>query len=103
MSMEQRLREALDGAGCGKTSYRPEKLWTVNESDLTRIAARLEQGEARLREALEPFAAVADEYDDSDDDHHEVWMDAGPQRLIRASFRLELYRRARQALGRPEQ
>lgn len=48
-------------------------------------------------EALKPFADVADEYHDSDDDHHEVWMDAGPQRLIRASFELALYRKAREA------
>lgn len=49
--------------------------------------------------ALEPFAKVADEYHDSEDDSFEVWMDAGPQRLIRASFRLEYYRRARTALA----
>lgn len=50
-----------------------------------------------MEEALKPFADVADEYDDSDDDHHEVWVDAGPQRVIRGSFKLEHYRRARSA------
>lgn len=48
-------------------------------------------------EALKPFADVADEYHDSEDDHLEVWMDAGPQRLIRASFELGMYRKAREA------
>ena len=51
-----------------------------------------------LREALEPFAKVADEYCDSEDDSFEVWQDAGPIRTIRASFRLENYRHARAAL-----
>jgi hypothetical protein len=52
------------------------------------------------REALTFFASVADEYDDSEDDSFEVWQDAGPVRNIRQSFRLEHYRRARQALSR---
>lgn len=53
-----------------------------------------------VREALTFFASVADEYDDSEDDSFEVWQDAGPVRNIRQSFRLEHYRRARQALSR---
>jgi hypothetical protein len=48
-----------------------------------------------LLEVLKPFAAVADEYDEGEDDTFEVWQDAGPQRLIRASFALRNYRRAR--------
>ena len=54
-----------------------------------------------LREALEPFAAVADEYDDREDDTFEVWMDAGPVmvRDIREALRLSAFRRARQALA----
>lgn len=50
-----------------------------------------------MQEALKPFAEVADQYDDTDDDDHEVWMDAGPERVIRGSFKLENYRRAREA------
>lgn len=54
-----------------------------------------------LREALEPFAAVANEYDDREDDTFEVWMDAGPVmvRDIREALRLSAFRRARQALA----
>jgi len=59
--------------------------------------------ERALREALEPFAKVADEYHDSEDDSFEVWQDAGPIRTIRASFKLENYRRARAALALPHQ
>jgi hypothetical protein len=51
-----------------------------------------------MRSALEPFAAIADEYDDSDDDAHEVWIDAGPEKVIRGSFALRNYRLARAAL-----
>ena len=52
-----------------------------------------------LVKALTPFAAVADEYDDREEDSYEVWRDAGPEQLIRESFRLELYRKARSALS----
>lgn len=52
----------------------------------------------RLRAALAPFAAVADEFDEREDDNHEVWIDAGPERLIREAFRLRMFRAARTSL-----
>lgn len=52
-----------------------------------------------MRKALEPFAAIADEYDEREDDEFEVWRDAGPEKSIRASFKLALYRAARAALA----
>lgn len=53
-----------------------------------------------LREALEPFAKVADIYDDREDDEFEVWVDAGPVRMLEAgTFKLKHFRRARQALA----
>lgn len=62
----------------------------------TRIA-ELEGALADAREALEPFAEVADCYHDSEDDNFEVWVDAGPERIIRASFKLAHCRQAREA------
>lgn len=53
---------------------------------------------AELEAGLEPFAAVADEYDDREDDHFEVWKDAGPVRVIRSTFELRKYRLARALL-----
>jgi len=61
-------------------------------------AAKAEAANARLMEALAPFAAVADEYDDGEDDSFEVWQDAGPIRNIRSTFYLKMFRRARSAL-----
>lgn len=52
-----------------------------------------------LIEAAQPFADVADEYHDSDFDTHEVWIDAGPQALIRSSFELRKYRAVRSAIA----
>lgn len=57
---------------------------------------------AGMREALAPFAAVADEYDDRESDDFEVWKDAGPVRTIRATFKLGMYRKARAALNQGE-
>jgi hypothetical protein len=71
------------------------------EDEARAADARAEAAEAeieRLREGLKPFAEVADHYDDREDDDFEVWVDAGPERIIRASFVLRLYRRARSAL-----
>lgn len=53
---------------------------------------------ARLKAALKPFAEVADEYDDRESDLHEVWVDAGPEKLIRSTFYLKMFRAARAAL-----
>lgn len=52
-----------------------------------------------FREALKPFAEVADCYHDSEADNFEVWADAGPEHIIRASFKLAHYRKARAALA----
>jgi hypothetical protein len=73
--------------------------FTMNEDGLLDQCESLSARVAELAEALEPFAEVADEYDDSDDDHHEVWIDAGPEKVIRAAFSLRNFRRARTALG----
>lgn len=67
--------------------------------DEARAAIAASHPNVAMREALKPFAAVADEYDEGEDDAYEVWQDAGPVRLIRASFRLGLYRMARAALN----
>ena len=54
----------------------------------------------KLVEALEPFAAVADLYDDGDDDSHEVWVDrSGVGGVPREAFYLRNYRKAREALA----
>ena len=54
----------------------------------------------KLVEALEPFAAVADLYDDGDDDNHEVWVDrSGVGGVPREAFHLRNYRNAREALA----
>lgn len=68
-------------------------LTTAERAVAERDALRAEV--ERLRVALKPFADVADEYADQESDSFEVWKDAGPERLIRASFRLGLYRAAR--------
>lgn len=47
---------------------------------------------------LKPFAEVADQYHPTDDGQHEVWIDAGPERIIRGSFKLANYRGAREAM-----
>lgn len=49
-------------------------------------------------DVLQPFADVADHYHDSEYDSFEVWVDAGPERIIRESFKLRLYRAARRLL-----
>lgn len=51
------------------------------------------------REALEPFAKVADEYDEAEDDDFEVWHDAFMNEILRASFKLGHYRKARDLLS----
>jgi hypothetical protein len=96
-----RVREAADlsgpdGAADGAPWWADADMPTAPESapSVADMAAEI----ARLREALEPFAAVADEYDDGEDDHFEVWVDAGPERTIRSTFELRKYRRARAAL-----
>ena len=53
---------------------------------------------ADVAEVLAPFAAVADEYDDAEDDEYEVWKDAGPWKVVRASFTLKHFRAARAAI-----
>ncbi len=50
----------------------------------------------RLREALEPFAAIADEYAAQEDDDFQVWRDFD---ALGASLPLRHFRAARQALG----
>lgn len=72
---------------------------TAHELAMNALRERIE----RLEEALKPFAAVADEYSDSEDDDFEVWVDAGPIKLIRYTFRLDMYRAARAALTTPSE
>ena len=71
--------------------------FAAHASPLRTRIAELEGALAEAREALEPFAEVADCYDDREDDSFEVWVDAGPERIIRASFKLAHYRQAREA------
>jgi hypothetical protein len=56
-----------------------------------RLEAQLEEA----RKVLEPFAEVAGEYSDQEDDSHEVWKDAGPDKIIQGSFELRHFRAAR--------
>ena len=87
--LERAKQEALEGVNLG----------IATGIEMTEARALVAEAEVRRKDAaLEPFAAVADEYHDSDDDHHEVWMDAGPQRLIRSTFELRKFRAARAAL-----
>lgn len=62
-------------------------------------AARHDQGDEvlRLREALEPFAAIADAYDPAEDDDHRVWIDA--QSIEHVRLPLRAFRAARAALS----
>lgn len=47
---------------------------------------------------LKPFADVADQYHPTESDEHQVWIDAGPERIVRGSFKLANYRGAREAV-----
>lgn len=68
---------------------------TATAAEIATLSARCET----MAMALKPFAAVADEYSDQEDDSFEVWIDAGPEKIINASFRLRMYRTARAALA----
>lgn len=105
----ERLREAHDRLNClvdagGRRFKTPEERDSECEQasalcwKAADVLASKDAEIAALREALEPFAAVANEYDDAEDDDFEVWRDAGPERAVRASFKLDNYRRARKAL-----
>ncbi|NUB24287.1 hypothetical protein [Azospirillum brasilense] len=50
--------------------------------------------EAGMREALEPFSAIADHYGDAEDDQHDPWSDTGSVPRLRLGH----YRAARTAL-----
>lgn len=63
------------------------------------LAAR--QTIERLTEALRPFSAVADEYDDREDDAFEVWRDCH-EPVTRAMTALRNFRRARAVLSDEE-
>lgn len=86
-------RSLLDGAEVAPCTFdlTPQEAIEYWRSETATLRAEVE----RLRVALKPFADVADEYADQEADSFEVWKDAGPERLIRASFRLGLYRAAR--------
>jgi hypothetical protein len=62
------------------------------ENDTKRVKAR----EARLREALEPFAKIADEYAAQEEDDFQVWRDFD---VLGATLPLRNFRRARTALS----
>lgn len=49
--------------------------WCAAVAALSRRSLRAER-DAVLEEALQPFAKIADWYSDSEDDHHEIWVDA---------------------------
>ncbi len=53
----------------------------------------------RCLEALRIFAAVADEFDDSESDTTDVWIDAGLSRTVRVPTELRHYRSARAILS----
>jgi hypothetical protein len=58
---------------------------------------RLAEENGRLREALKPLAAIADIYDDREDGHHQVWVDA-TEREVKA-LTVDVCRKARRALS----
>jgi hypothetical protein len=66
------------------------------------LRSKRETAEARadrLEKALEPFAAVADEFSDAEDDTFEVWRDFNiPE--IREASKLKHFRRARTLTGK---
>lgn len=65
----------------------------------TKAIARAERAESELaviREALEPFARIADEYSAEEDDDFQVWKDFD---VLGATLPLKIFRRARAALA----
>ncbi|MCO2082436.1 hypothetical protein O1L52_11715 [Pseudomonas aeruginosa] len=100
----QALGECIEAAGIiapGAPLTGPQLLMFAEDlkRDLQRAAlAKL----AELETALTPFAAVADAYDDSEDDDHEPYTDMGCDDRLRLT--LSQHRAARTALsGAPSQ
>jgi len=93
--------QAADGAGTFTLTIqrRGGKTPMQLKAEADARSERLEQALWTLREALRPFAEVADLYDDREDDDHEIWADRGTRSFAvpPSAFQLATYRRARQA------
>jgi hypothetical protein len=53
-----------------------EELHGIVTERVRPLLTALTEERERLRAALKPFAAVADIYDDREDAHHQIWLDA---------------------------
>lgn len=81
----------------------PEDIWIVSDTATDafppeNIRALLDEL-SRLREALKPFAAIADEYADQEDDDFQVWKDFD---VLGATLPLKHFRAARRVLSERE-
>lgn len=76
----------------------PHSMRMVRAADLIERQA---SDRAEMERALEPFAKVADLYDESEEGDHEVWFDRSTSSLgvPAETFLLRNYRAARQALA----
>lgn len=91
IAAERTLREAAE---------RLASEWQKQAAEAMDQHQAVEERAEAMEKALRPFAAVADEYSDREDDSFEVWRDCH-QPVTKVMTRLENFRRARAALAQP--
>ena len=93
--IREELKEDADGGDPEEWMARAEAAEEREQAAMAHFRTA-EAEVARLRGALEPFAAIAEEYSDAEDDDFQVWKDFD---VLGATLPLSHFRRARSALS----